>query len=185
MEICWDNLETLKYNNNVWVKGHICYYVYKESCKHCGAPYLTSKYQPGKFCSITCARIYMWTGKQHSEETRKKISKTLKGKYVGVNSPSWKSSISNEERQIGRKYPEYYEWREAVYKRDNYTCQICGQVKGDINAHHLESYNSNPKLRTTLSNGITLCKKCHLDFHHQYGKGNNTKEQFEEFINYG
>ncbi len=29
-------------------------------------------------------------------------------------------------------------------------------------------------------NGITLCEKCHDNFHLHYGYGDNTKEQFEE-----
>ena len=37
-------------------------------------------------------------------------------------------------------------------------------------------------MRTDESNGITLCKNCHKNFHSIYGFGNNTKEQFEEWI---
>ena len=99
----------------------------------------------------------------------------------GKSSSNYNPDLTDEERIIKRNYPEYREWRKAVYERDNYTCQICGQIGGKLNAHHLESYNSNPKLRTKLSNGATTCDKCHKNFHHQYGRGNNTKKQFEEF----
>ncbi len=40
----------------------------------------------------------------------------------------------------------------------------------------------NKELRTTLTNGITLCETCHKNFHHQYGYGNNTKKQFEKWL---
>ena len=80
-----------------------------------------------------------------------------------------------------RKSRTYIHWRKAVFKRDNYTCQCCGEMGGNLVAHHLESFNNNPKLRTTLENGTTTCENCHSDFHHQYGYGDNTKEQFEEF----
>jgi hypothetical protein len=30
---------------------------------------------------------------------------------------------------------------------------------------------------------MTLCKECHKEFHQIYGKGDNTKKQFEEWIN--
>lgn len=95
---------------------------------------------------------------------------------------NYNHNITDEERQVGRNYPEYKEWRQVVYKRDSYICQICGKEGGNLNAHHLEGYTDNPELRTTLSNGITLCEKCHKDFHHQYGRGNNTGDQMEEFL---
>lgn len=76
----------------------------------------------------------------------------------------------------------YNKWRQSVYKRDNYICQVCRKIGGTLNAHHLEGYTINPELRTAPSNGVTLCKKHHDDFHHQYGHENNTKEQFIEFI---
>ena len=119
-------------------------------------------------------------GKKHSNDIKKSISNNLKGRFKGKNSPRWNPNLTNEDRVDGRDYPEYNEWRKAVYEKDDYTCQVCGK-KGGFNAHHLEGYNSNKELRTTLSNGVTLCKKCHDNFHHIYGKGNNTKEQFEEF----
>ena len=130
-------------------------------------------------------------GKKHTEETKRKIGMAVSGKnnyfygihYFGDKHPNWNPNLTDEYREINRKYPEYYRWREFIFKRDNYTCQICGDNKGgNLNAHHLEGYSNNPDLRTTLENGITLCETCHGNFHHCYGYGNNTKEQFIEFI---
>lgn len=63
-----------------------------------------------------------------------------------------------------RNMPEYIEWRAAVYKRDGYKCQDCGSGK-DIQAHHIQSWQSCPELRFEVSNGVTLCKKHHADRH--------------------
>ena len=102
---------------------------------------------------------------------------------VGPASPTWKESLTDKDRTDTRNFPEYREWREEVYKRDNYTCQYCGDsVGGNLNAHHIEDYSNNPELRTTLSNGITLCKRCHRNFHHKYGNKINTLKQFEEWM---
>lgn len=76
-----------------------------------------------------------------------------------------------------RNYKEYAEWRLSVFKRDNFTCQECGQVGGELNAHHIKSYKKYPKLRITLSNGTTLCKECHKRKHKKRGKSKNGKTQ--------
>ena len=70
-------------------------------------------------------------------------------------------SITNEERRKRRHYPEYYQWRNSVFTRDNYTCQHCGVAGGDLNAHHIKPYAKFKELRTDVNNGITLCKTCH------------------------
>ena len=112
-------------------------------------------------------------GKIISEETKLKISKAM----VGNKNPNWKGG-----KTPNRLTYKYKEWRSQVLKRDNYTCQKCKQRSGMLNAHHIESFNNNPNLRTEISNGITLCKDCHDDFHHQYGRGNNTRKQLNQFM---
>lgn len=70
-------------------------------------------------------------------------------------------------------------WRDDVYKRDKYICQVCFKHSHKLNAHHLNSWNSHAAERFTLDNGITLCEKCHKNFHSLYGFGNNTLKQFQ------
>jgi len=72
-----------------------------------------------------------------------------------------------------RKYRDdqiYKEWRMNVFKRDWFTCQHCNVKSGKLNAHHIKSYKDYPKLRTVLSNGITLCYECHKKEHKRLRK---------------
>lgn len=65
-----------------------------------------------------------------------------------------------------RRSTEYKEWRNAVYKRDDYTCQVCGKKGVKLNAHHIKPFAYYHDLRTDLGNGITLCVECHKAVHH-------------------
>lgn len=138
-------------------------------CYVCGKTILRTKSQFEKYdrvyCSKECQSI------DYGERLQKE------------NNPHWNENKSDEERQDDRKYIEYNQWRESVYKRDNFTCQCCGDsTGGNLNAHHLNSYNSDIEHRTAIENGITLCESCHKKYHKLYGYGNNTKEEFEEFM---
>lgn len=99
----------------------------------------------------------------------------------GPDHPMWNPDLTEEDRIKGRRIEGYKEWRLAVYTRDNFTCQCCGATR-NFHAHHLESYADNKELRVEESNGVTLCVKCHSEFHATYGMGANTTSQFLEFI---
>ena len=98
---------------------------------------------------------------------------------AGCNNHKWKGGITKLITKI-RSYKQYDEWRENVYKRDNFTCQLCGDNKGgNLEAHHIKSiykifqYYEITKLGEAfkckvlwdIDNGITLCKKCHKKIH--------------------
>ena len=78
--------------------------------------------------------------------------------------PKWRGG-DIDRPQKERYSPKYIEWRNAVFMRDDYTCQFCGQKGGKINAHHIKHFAKYPQLRTVLSNGITLCEQCHKAVH--------------------
>lgn len=89
---------------------------------------------------------------------------------------------TDEERILNRDYYAIIEWRINVFKRDNYTCQVCGDDRGNnLNAHHLNGYNWDTENRLNVDNGVTLCDTCHNAFHKSFGYGNNTKEQFDNW----
>jgi len=56
---------------------------------------------------------------------------------------------------------DYRLWREAVFARDNFTCQDCGQRGGRLEADHIKPYSLFPDLRPDVDNGRTLCRPCH------------------------
>ena len=99
----------------------------------------------------------------------------------GENHYNWNPNLTDEDRQDRRLIEGYNDCRKQVFERDNYTCQITGIKGGKLVMHHLNSYNSDKEHRTDVNNCITLLKEVHKLFHKEYGYGNNTKEQFEEF----
>jgi 5-methylcytosine-specific restriction endonuclease McrA len=64
------------------------------------------------------------------------------------------------------------DFRDAVFKRDNYTCQGCGYkppkgatVEDHLDAHHITDRHDMPHGGYAPKNGISLCKtmkNCHL-----------------------
>lgn len=56
------------------------------------------------------------------------------------------------------------EWRIKVFKRDDYTCRLCFEKGGKLNAHHKIPYRFE-ETRYDLDNGLTLCVPCHRFVH--------------------
>ncbi len=83
---------------------------------------------------------------------------------VGKYHPNWKGGITPE-NQRGRRSPLYRQWRTAVFERDQYTCQKCGQFGGALNAHHIKPWAQYQESRYDVGNGVTLCEHCHKKIH--------------------
>lgn len=115
-------------------------------------------------------------GKHHSIKTRKKVSEKMKGEK----NPNWKDGASSENHKI-RDSIEFRLWREAVFARDNWTCQKY-KIRGvKLHSHHIKNFADYPELRFAIDNGITFSEKAHKEFHKKYGYTNN-QEQLEEFL---
>jgi hypothetical protein len=106
------------------------------------------------------------TGKKHTELTIDKIKESRK-KQVGDKCPGWKGGITPHVIRL-RNSEEYQVWRSSVFNRDQYKCRVCNE-SGILNAHHIIGVSVDISLIFDTNNGITLCKKCHLDFHSKYG----------------
>ena len=115
-----------------------------------------------------------WLGKKRSVGDIEKIRIGHLGKNTGEKNYNWKGGILPLVRII-RNSTKYKEWRNAIFKRDNYTCQITKKrSKKDeriiLNAHHIKPFSRivkenniksyadalNCKEFWDLNNGITI-----------------------------
>lgn len=153
IKIQWKNAEERRYQASKTAKQYLCSYENRELIKEI----------------------------QSTKEYHEKASKCKRGS----NNPMWNNNLTEEQREAlreGRRSSEDYLFRKQVFKRDDYTCQKCGSSGVTLNAHHILNYKDNPDTRYDVDNGITLCDKCHIQFHRQYGYRHNTVEQLLEYL---
>jgi len=94
----------------------------------------------------------------------------------------YKMELTEEDRMNRRNISEYKEWARNIKKKYKYTCQKCNIMGGRLHSHHKNGWNNFPDQRYLISNGIVLCKCCHIKFHSIYGKGNNVSSQTNAFL---
>jgi len=118
------------------------------------------------------------TGRPCSPETKKKIRehhkvyfnqesirREISERQRGEKGNNWKGGVTPANK-IVRTSIEYKLWREAVFTRDNWTCQDCGKRGSTVlHPHHLKSFANFPELRFAIDNGVTLCVNCHMERH--------------------
>lgn len=126
--------------------------------------------------------VRFWKGKKFSKKHKKNLSTAHKGQFVseetrakkrgrpawnkgkhflrGTKHWNWQGGLTEKNLAL-RGLIEYKLWRKAVFERDDFTCQIC-RIRGvELQADHIKPFAYFPELRFDLSNGRTLCKKCH------------------------
>jgi len=135
--------------NNTYLQLHLKRgthknYIANKKCKYCGKIMPTRKpSEQGLFCNQKCYSLW-----RHENNKGEKATNFKDGRCG--------------ERLLIRASLEFREWRDKIFKRDNYTCQECSDNKGgNLEAHHIKSFAKYPKLRFKINNGITLCKICH------------------------
>ncbi len=118
------------------------------------------------------------TGRVKSDETRKKLSISHKGKNTwtkgmkfpgrgsGETNGRWKGGVTPK-HILERNSSEYKLWRNSVFERDGFTCIWCGQHGGNLEADHIQLFSTNPELRFAIDNGRTLCVSCHRKRHQE------------------
>lgn len=89
-------------------------------------------------------KMYNIPGRTRTEINKKPYCKKYRNKHLGIS---------------------YKKWRNAVFKRDDYTCQICHKKGRKLNGHHIFSWCKYIKKRYLVGNGATLCFDCHKWVH--------------------
>lgn len=170
-----------------------------KKCIKCGKEFKISKAKENyKHCSNKCRKNHieikcLMCGKQFEilkslfdKKNRKYCSKKCCNlMQVGENHPGWKGDNKNPKNTI-KENTLLKRWEKAVKHRDNYRCKICnvkGNSKFPIAAHHLYGYHCKPKLRFIVKNGITMCEEHHREFHNIYGRKFNNPYQYYIFKN--
>jgi hypothetical protein len=112
-----------------------------------------------------------------SAEFRKNMSEA----QIGEKNGNWRGGITSETKKFinSRKYAD---WRKSVIDRDNHVCRKCDKSDRKFRIHHQYSKSSHKNLGLVVSNGITFCEDCHVEFHHIFGKLNNTPAQVIQFL---
>lgn len=101
-------------------------------------------------------------------------SKALNGflgayKISGPRSYLYNPALTAEQRIRTRNVEELRVWRGAVFAAARFTCDLCGQYGGRLEAHHLDGWSKYPEKRFDVTNGVALCRRCHRGFHDYMG----------------
>jgi len=114
-------------------------------------------------------------GKHHKKESNKKNRQAHLGKIEGQKHWNWKGGIASELNKIRNMF-YYKEWRKKVFRKDYWTCQICGTKGKKIWADHIKPFSliiKENKIKTiinaknceelwNINNGRTVCQNCAL-----------------------
>ena len=131
-----------------------------KQCIHCNQHFtvIKSREDKAKFCSKSCSSSHRMMGNQYGKG-RPSWNKGMKGFLAGEKHYNWKGVGTERHRQMQQL--DYKNWRDQVFKRDEYTCQICSQEGGYLHADHIKPWKDHEDIRFDVGNGRTLCVACH------------------------
>lgn len=130
------------------------------NCENCRSVFI---FKPNKhhlkrrFCSRPCVNAY---GGRRGIPLSEKSALLMSKKMSGENNHRYVDG-SSAFRGKFIKSRIYRKWRTSVFTRDNFTCQMCKQRGGKLNADHIVPWSESVEKRLDLDNGRTLCVDCH------------------------
>ena len=92
------------------------------------------------------------------------MSKLMSAGRQGIAPEDW-DGFRNDYWQRVRSSKEWAVWRTQVYARDGYHCVLCGagSTRGNpLDPHHIWKKSLYPARVFDVTNGVTLCRACHL-----------------------
>lgn len=120
------------------------------------------------FTSVTIADWLRKAGVDIRKSPTVRTRRKLREANLGDKRYNWKGGASRKASRLRLSLPMRLA-REACFGRDDYTCQGCGQRGGKLNAHHLWPFSRFPRWQFEAWNLVTLCERCHWDFHNSAG----------------
>ena len=147
-------------------------------CKDCGRKKAAeTNTRRGQFANCTmCGELK--TGRQRRSSNCKKcghLETAKKIKELGIQSqPEYRAKMSKSKGGSGviNQFSDASKlriWANQVKNRDSRQCQSCGSSES-LHAHHIRSKSRHPELAYEISNGVTVCERCHIDIHRSLAK---------------
>jgi len=137
------------------------------------------------YCKTCCREMHViWRDKRNSPNYKRKMPINMQSpkrpEFCGENNPNWKGGRTKLSVLI-KSLAEYHQWRQNIYIRDDYRCQICGirngephqikldcdhiypfsKIMEDYDIQSVEDALNCPEMWNT-ENGRILCRKCHI-----------------------
>lgn len=131
---------------------------------------LKNCYQPEVLLSMSIAKKGKRLSKKHCKNiglAHRGIKQTKEWRLkkrlaqLGENGSNWQGGKTKRSRLLRGSFL-WKEWRDKVFKRDNYTCRDCGKTKCYLEPHHIKPIRYFPRLVYKVKNGITYCLECHI-----------------------
>ena len=125
----------------------------KKICKNCEQEYEVLNKKNRGFCSRDCYYESLPLLMKGNDFWKKTVDSQFKNGH-----PNYTPAKStNYHRKI------YKNWRLVILQRDNFICQGCGEPADVV--HHPKTRKEHPELIVDPSNGVSLCRKCHMGLH--------------------
>jgi len=124
-----------------------------------------------KMLAAACARL----------RVSGEMSRRLSAGQQHIAMKDWTGFRADHWKRV-RSSGEWAEWRNAVFARDGFRCVDCGAASTrqvPIDPHHIWPKARYPKRVFDVTNGVTLCRKCHLAVN---GKERAAAPRFEKAV---